>query len=54
MAARDREVIQNKNNAIHAAQDLGYGDEVVKKLRQAKTDVEIVRIMRKARLEKFG
>lgn len=54
MATRDREVIQNKNNAIHAAQDLGYGDEVIKKLRQAKTDGEIGRIMRKARLEKFG
>lgn len=49
-----QETINFKQNAIHAAQDLGYGDAVIKKIRAAKTDNEIDRIMRNARKEKFG
>ncbi|MBR5780412.1 MAG: hypothetical protein IKY27_00315 [Bacteroidales bacterium] len=43
-----------KSNAIKAAKDFGYGDDVVKKIRAAKTDGEIDRIMKAARKEKFG
>ena len=43
-----------RNDAIRAAFDFGYGDEVIKKIKAAKTDNEIERIMRNARKQKWG
>lgn len=43
-----------KANAIKAAKDFGYGDDVVKRIRASKNDNEIDRIMREARKKKFG
>lgn len=43
-----------KVQAIKAARDLQYGDEVVAKIKNAKTDGEIARIMITARKERFG
>lgn len=40
-----------KENAMLAAQELGYGPEVVKKIINAKSDHEIERIMATARNE---
>lgn len=40
--------------AARAAVELGYGMEVVKKIKAAKTDDEISRIMRDARRSKFN
>ena len=48
------EMLQFKNNAMKAATQLGYPNEVITKLKQAKTDGEINRIMMNARKEKFG
>lgn len=42
-----------RNDAIKAARDLRYGQDVIDKIKAAKTDAEIDRIMRKARYEKF-
>ena len=38
-----------RKNAIRAAKDLKYGEDVVKRIEQAKTDSEIQRIMTSAR-----
>ena len=46
-------VSQYKRQAIKAAKDLKYGDEVVEKLKKAKTEGEIDRIMKAARHEHF-
>ncbi len=43
-----------KDQALRAAKDLGYDEEVIKDIHNAKSDLEIDRIMRNARLEKFG
>lgn len=43
-----------RNDAIRAAIDFGYGNEVVKKIKAAKTDGEIERIMVTARKKKWG
>lgn len=43
-----------KSNAIKAAKDFGYGDGVIEKIKASKDDIEIDRIMRKCRKEKFG
>ena len=42
-----------RSEALKAAIDLGYGDEIVKSVRQAKDEKEIETIMRKARKEYF-
>lgn len=42
-----------KKQAVKAAKDLLYGDEVVKQLEAAKTIVEMDRIMKTARKEKL-
>ena len=42
-----------KKQAIKAAKDLLYGDEVVKRLEAAKTIAEMDRIMKTARKEKL-
>lgn len=47
-------VSEFKSNAIKAAKDFGYGDDIVNKIRAAKSDSEIDRIMKAARKEKFG
>ena len=41
-----------KIQAVKAAKDLGYGNEVIKRIKAAKTDNEIERIMREARTKK--
>ena len=40
-----------KQSAAKAAKDLGYGKEVVAKVRKAKTESEVTRIMATAREE---
>jgi hypothetical protein len=42
-----------KTVAINAAKDFKYGKDVIKKLEAAETELEVSRIMRKARHEKF-
>lgn len=54
MGATRKDKERYKPSAIRAAKDLGYGDEVVRKIRAAKTDDEIERIMVSARHKKFG
>lgn len=43
-----------RSNALKAAVDLGYSEDYIKKITQAKTDAEISRLMAKARKERFG
>lgn len=38
-----------RKDAIHAAQDFGYGDEVIQKIKDAKSDDEVSGIMQVAR-----
>lgn len=38
-----------RKDAIHAARDFGYGDEVIQKIKDAKSDDEISGIMKVAR-----
>lgn len=40
-----------RRDAIRAAQDLGYGDEVISKIREAKNDYQISCIMKMARFD---
>lgn len=40
--------------AINAARDLYYGEDVIKQIKEAKTHDEIILIMGKARRKKFG
>lgn len=42
-----------KKQAMQAAKELGYSGSVIKQLREAKTDVELSRIMRMARMRSF-
>lgn len=42
-----------RREAIKAAKDFNYGDEVIQNLKDAKTIAEMDRIMRTARKEKF-
>ena len=42
-----------RNYALTAAKDLGYGADVLKDIRSAKTDEEIDKIMCAARMRKF-
>ena len=46
-----RETYNYKRTAITAARDLCYSDEVIMQIRNAKTENEISRIMRDARLK---
>ena len=41
-------------NAIKAAEDFHYGDEVIKAINNARSDAEVARIMQEARRKKFG
>lgn len=43
-----------KKNAIEAAKDLEYGDEVIKAINEAEVMDDISAIMEKARLQKFS
>lgn len=43
-----------KKEALTAAKDFRYGTNVIKKINDAETDDEILRIMHSAREEKFG
>lgn len=42
-----------RKDAIKAARDLRYGDEVIEKLKAAESDSEITRIMKDARKKRF-
>jgi hypothetical protein len=53
MSIMEQDVKQFKRQAIKAAKDFNYGDEVISKLKAAKTVAEMDRIMRTARKEKF-
>lgn len=44
--------IITKKQAMIAAEDLRYGNEVIEKIKAAKSDAEIERIMNNARHEK--
>ena len=46
--------LNHKRNAIHAAEDLGYGRDVIKEVEAAKSSDEINRIMKSARYRRFG
>ena len=48
-----REEPNYRSNALKAAEDLGYSEEYLKKIRKAKTDAEISRLMAEARKERF-
>ena len=41
------------NKAIQAARELGYSGTVIKQLKEAKTDVELSRILKTARVRSF-
>lgn len=41
-----------RSQAVRAAKDFGYGKEVVKKIRDAETEEEIITIMTRARKER--
>ena len=43
-----------RTQAIMAAKDFHYGDDVIKQIEEAKTNDEIILIMGKARRKKFG
>lgn len=43
-----------RSEALRVARDFGYGDHVIKALKEAKTEGEISRIMTNARKEHFG
>lgn len=43
-----------RTQALMAAKDFNYGDDVIKKIKEAKTNDEIILIMGKARRKKFG
>lgn len=49
----DNVVSQYKRQAIKAAKNLLYGDKVIEKIKNAKTEGEIDRIMKAARHEHF-
>ena len=40
-----------RKDALKAAKDLGYGEEVIQQIKNAKTDDEISRIMASARMK---
>lgn len=42
-----------KSQAIKAAKDLGYGEEVIERIENAKCDAEITRIMKTERERRF-
>lgn len=42
-----------KNKAIKAARELGYSGTVIKQLKEAKTDIELSRILKTARVRSF-
>lgn len=46
---KKREQMSYKDQAIEAAKDLGYGATVIDRIKNAKTDFEISRIMTSAR-----
>lgn len=52
--AESKELQIYRPHAIAAAKDLFYGEEVIKKIKAAKTVGEIEQIMRTARRERFG
>lgn len=43
-----------KKQALTAAKELGYDERFIERIKKAKTEVEIERIMVTARKEKFG
>lgn len=49
---RNRYDVSYRSMALKAARELNYGKEVILKIRAAKTDAEICRIMATAREEK--
>ncbi len=47
--AEDKKMTQSQRDAIRIAKDLRYRKEVIEKIKTAKTDNEITRIMKDAR-----
>lgn len=54
MASINYEKTTYRREAMKAAEELGYGRDVVEKIKAAKNDGEIERIMINARHEKFN
>lgn len=46
--------VRHKSEAVHAAEDLGYGRDTVKMIEKAQSSAEINRILKNARIRKFG
>lgn len=52
--SKDTDFLGYRIDAVKAAKDLHYGDDVVKAINEAKSIGEIERIMRSARLRQSG
>lgn len=50
----EAEIARERKMALSAAEDFGYGDEVIAAINAATKEGEITEIMRKARIKKFG
>lgn len=51
---RENDIRSFKIHAIKAAKDFRYGDDVIKRIRTAKSEGEVSRIMQTARHKMFG
>lgn len=47
-------LLKYRKDAITAAKDLGYGNDIVERIKQAENETQIDNIMRSARREKFN
>ena len=47
-------LLKYRKDAITAAKDLGYGNGIVERIKQAENETQIDNIMRSARREKFN
>ena len=47
-------LLKYRKDAITAAKDLGYGNDIVKQINQAENEMQIDNIMRSARRAKFN
>lgn len=49
MAKKECYIKRYKNQAVHVAKDLHYGDDVIDRIKVAQTEGEVDRIMKTAR-----
>lgn len=50
----DKEIERERSQAMRAAKDFNYGEDVIEAIKIAKKEGEIAKIMRNARIKKFG